>query len=359
MSYPSHLTSLTRLRFFAAIWVVVYHWREPWTVDVDSLTQLFAMGRFGVDLFFILSGFVLTHVYAEAREQGRFSFGRFLIARFARIWPLHIAVIGLLACVGLVASVVGVPFDRELFNVSDLPANILMVHAWGFVPEVSWNGPSWSISAEWFAYLAFPAYLMASIALRRRPWLLLLISIALFFILDRVHLWMFAETLPMATERFGVIRIIPEFLMGVALYRLGQSHTLPPAFARLSLALVLVIYFLAAHIGVDDRLVALLGAPMIFLLAELDRHAGETKSGLFVYLGDISYTIYMIHVPFFMVAFNLLQDVLGVLDQAMPTLVFVSLGTVMIGASAVSHELFEKPARQLIRKVGDHWIGAG
>ena len=72
--YPADLPSLTRLRFFAALWVVFYHWRVPWTVDIDSVTAFFAMGRFGVDLFFILSGFVLAHVYVAAREQGKFDF---------------------------------------------------------------------------------------------------------------------------------------------------------------------------------------------------------------------------------------------------------------------------------------------
>ena len=76
VGYPAHLVSLTRLRFFAALWVVFYHWRAPWDFDVDTVTQLLAMGRFGVDLFFILSGFVLAHVYLLAREEGRFDFAR-------------------------------------------------------------------------------------------------------------------------------------------------------------------------------------------------------------------------------------------------------------------------------------------
>lgn len=353
LGYPTHLVSLTRLRFFAALWVVFYHWRVPWDVDIDALTQLFAMGRFGVDLFFILSGFVLTHVYVAQREEGRFDFLRFIIARFARIWPLHIAVIAVLAVIGVGAAVLDVPFDSERFALADLPANILMIHAWGFAPDLSWNGPSWSISAEWFAYLAFPVYLMAAIGLKNRPWILLAISVALFFGLDQVHLRLFGETLPMATERYGVIRIIPEFLIGVGLYRLGQAHQVSRNVARIAFVSTLGVYLIAAHGAWDDRIIALLGAPLIFLLAELDRHAGDQAGGVMAYLGDISYAMYMLHVPFFMVSFNLLQDVFGVLQDTMSTGLFAGLLILMLGASAVTYEGLEKPARKHVRALGN------
>lgn len=357
VSYPRHLISLTRLRFFAAIWVVFYHWRAPWEFDVDSVTQFLAMGRFGVDLFFILSGFVLAHVYLNARETGRFDFTRFLVARFARIWPLHMAVILFLVLVWFMAEMLAVPFEAERFAIEDLPANILMVHAWGFAPDPSWNGPSWSISAEWFAYLAFPAYLMAAMAFRTRPWVLLVIAIALFFLLDQVHLALFGETLPMATERFGVIRIIPEFLIGVALFNVGQRHVLSRWVARYAFILLLGLYLWAAHWAWDDRILALLGAPMIFLLAELDRHAGEVRPGPFNYLGEISYSVYLIHVPFFMVGFNLLQDVLGWVDQTISLPGLVALLLVMIAAAAGTYHWIERPARSCLRSLGDRILG--
>jgi len=356
LAYPAHLASLTALRFFAALWVVLYHWRVPWAVEIDAATDLFAMGRFGVDLFFILSGFVLAHVYLDARENGRFDFKRFIIARFARIWPLHIAVILLLLGVWAGATAFDVPFERDQFALRDLPANILMIHAWGFAPDQTWNQPSWSISAEWFAYLAFPAYLMVAAKLKHRPLALLGIAISLFFGLDVVHGRLFGETLPMATERFGVIRIIPEFLIGIALYKLGRAYVMPRLVARTALPVMLLVYLWAAHSGWDDRAVALLGAPLIFLLAELDRHAGETRAVALTYLGDLSYSIYMLHIPFFMVAFNALQDVAGVVDQSMSTMLFAALLVLLLAASVVTFEWIEKPARIYLRRLGDHWL---
>ncbi|MCF8880998.1 acyltransferase [Hyphobacterium sp. SN044] len=352
--YPADLPSLTRLRFFAALWVVFYHWRVPWTVDIDSVTAFFAMGRFGVDLFFILSGFVLAHVYVAAREQGKFDFAKFIIARFARIYPLHLATIVLLALAAFGAWIVGVPFEREEFPIADLPANLLMIHAWGFAPNPGWNAPSWSISAEWFAYLAFPAYLMIAIALARRPLALVTIAIVAFLVLDLVHRSLFGESLPMATERFGVLRIIPEFLLGIAIYRLGNRYPLGRVTAGFVFGASLIIYVTAAHLAWDDRVIALLGAPIVLSLAELDRHAaGTPKQDPVRYLGEISYAIYMLHVPFFMIAFNLLQDVMGVIDETISTMSLLALLAAMLAASSLTYEWLEKPSRRAIRRWGN------
>ncbi len=355
--YPADLPSLTRLRFFAAFWVVFYHWREPWSVDVDAVTAFFEMGRFGVDLFFILSGFVLAHVYLAAREEGRFDFPRFILARFARIYPLHVATIALLALAALGAWFMGVPFSPQDFPLADLPANLLMVHAWGFAPNPGWNGPSWSISAEWFAYLAFPAYLMIAIALTGRPIILLGIAIASFLLFNQIHQSLFGESLPMATERFGVLRIIPEFLIGMALYRLGCRITLGRNLALAGFAVSLVVYLMSAHWAWDDRIIALLGAPLIYTLAELDRHARRAPSRDPVrYLGEISYSIYMLHVPFFMIAFNLLQDVFGLIGDTISTFVLLALLMAMLVASSAAYEWLEKPSRHVIRRWGDAWL---
>lgn len=354
MPYPQDLPGLTRIRFFAALWVVFYHWRAPWAVNVDAYTNLFAMGRFGVDLFFILSGFVLTHVYVASREAGMFDFRKFIIARIARIYPLHIATLALMALMAFGASRMGVPFDADMVPLSDLPAQLLMVHAWGFAPDLGWNGPSWSISAEWFAYLMFPAYLMVAIALKNRPWILLLLATALFLVLDQLHQGLFGDTLPMATERYGVIRIIPEFLIGVGLYRLGQAHSLPKMIARAGFWIVMLTYIVGAHLAWDDRVLALMGAPLIFLLAEMDRteRPRMRRDGL-RYLGDVSYAIYMIHVPFFMIAFNILQDFFGVIDDTISTALILGLLAGLLLASSLTYEILEKPPRNAIRKIAD------
>lgn len=82
--YPSDIRPLTSLRIVAAIWVLIYHFRDHLGLDVDRL-GLVAKGYLGVDLFFILSGFILSHVYLSRWEARTFHYGSFLWARLSRI----------------------------------------------------------------------------------------------------------------------------------------------------------------------------------------------------------------------------------------------------------------------------------
>ena len=89
MNRPENLKPLTTMRFFAAAWVVLYHY---WPLLVaGEKPALVARGYLGVELFFVLSGFILSHVYLESFGARTFSYGRFLWARLARIYPVHLA----------------------------------------------------------------------------------------------------------------------------------------------------------------------------------------------------------------------------------------------------------------------------
>src|SRR5471032_1559875 len=93
------LRPLTALRFFAAMWVVLYHYWP--NLNGEHMPALVAHGYLGVELFFVLSGFILCHVYLDQFASGRFRYGGFLWARLARVYPLHIAA---LVGIGLMAA---------------------------------------------------------------------------------------------------------------------------------------------------------------------------------------------------------------------------------------------------------------
>lgn len=129
------LLPLTSLRFVAASMIVLHH-----GIDRSRLPFSFPLDH-GVSFFFVLSGFILAYNYQlrnwpDAR--------RFLILRVARIWPAHI--------VTTIAAV----FILHTFNFKII-ANVLMIQSW--VPIASWyfsyNAVSWSISTEFFFYVAF------------------------------------------------------------------------------------------------------------------------------------------------------------------------------------------------------------
>ena len=87
---PVNLPQLTSFRFFAAAWVVLFGFVPLLRPEATFGAQpaILAKGYLGVELFFTLSGFILSHVYAEAWGAGRFRYSAFLWARLARIYPL-------------------------------------------------------------------------------------------------------------------------------------------------------------------------------------------------------------------------------------------------------------------------------
>jgi len=151
------IKALTGLRGYAALGVCIFHYTVPWTA-YDNWAMPFARhGNYGVAVFFVLSGFVLFHVYRTwfDRMVTAARYGRFMWHRIARIYPLHILLLFVAASLTLDDAQWGVmrggPNDTPLTFV----LNILLVHGWG-VHTVSWNSPSWTISVEFFAYLLFP-----------------------------------------------------------------------------------------------------------------------------------------------------------------------------------------------------------
>jgi peptidoglycan/LPS O-acetylase OafA/YrhL len=144
------LDALTALRFIAAAMIVVHHSRGNFGFSADGA------GRFVLDqavsFFFVMSGFILTYVYPrldtwEAR-------GRFWLARFARIWPAHLAAFVLLWV--LLQRPSRFPTGVSTWWLAAL--NLSMVQAWVPVWNVffSYNSVSWSISTEMFLYVLFP-----------------------------------------------------------------------------------------------------------------------------------------------------------------------------------------------------------
>ncbi|MFN7619336.1 MAG: acyltransferase family protein, partial [bacterium] len=220
--FPDVLDPLTGVRFFLALGVVLFHYQLQWTLPGDG--GLLNRARLAVDVFFILSGFILTHVYLQG--DGALNYRRFLAARFARIYPAHLFI--LLAMLGLVlaAPILGVGLEPGRFNPTDFAGSLLLVQAW-FPRETLalWNGPAWSLSAEWFAYLAFPAYAALALRLRNRPWVIISLAVIAFVALDAVYRAQFGPVLPRAEDSMGILRIVPEFLYGIGLYYLGQRWT--------------------------------------------------------------------------------------------------------------------------------------
>src|SRR3569623_534100 len=124
---------------------------------------------------------------------------------------------------GVAALARGLALSHPVLVWSDLPSELLLVHAWGLAKASGWNHASWSISAEWFAYLAFPAFAWLAIKARGRPWTAVAASLAFLAVLYAGFEALTGAALTHAPFAWGALRIVPCFTYGCALYLLWRA----------------------------------------------------------------------------------------------------------------------------------------
>ena len=328
------LPALTGVRGVAACIVAVFHmnywfYAGGWNPDGPGtvLATVFRAGYLGVDLFFALSGYVIAGAYLEAfRRPSRGTYAHFLIRRFARIWPLHVATLLLY---------IGAPSCRAP---GDLAGNLLMVQAWGVIGHITCNEPSWSISGEWFAYLAFPG--LAWLLLRSGRWAALALA-ALGLGGLGLLAWLGGSNSLDVTFSLGLLRAACGFTGGAALCR-GFADVKPHlGFDGCGILIIAAIGGLAM-VDASDLLVAGLFGPLVLCIACA---AGPLRTILgaapVVWLGEISYSLYLWH--------HFLIDTLKSWGAALTTPAAVGLALCsIIGVAALSRRWIEQPARVTI-----------
>src|SRR5262249_33825967 len=176
-----YVPALTGIRALAALLVLGMHTEQNVPFGLDSFLPFFARGYLGVDFFFVLSGFIITHVYfASLASPSRSAVQIFLWHRFIRLYPVHITVLAGLVAVFSLAHAAGCTFTHpQEWQWNELLWQLTLLHAWGVTATPGWNAPSWSISAEWFAYLLFPLLAPALVWVRERGIALLIAAAAL------------------------------------------------------------------------------------------------------------------------------------------------------------------------------------
>lgn len=347
---PPDLRALTGLRFLAALWVVLY---TAWPhLDVSWIPVAVTRGYLGVEVFFVLSGFILSHVYLEAAGQGRYSYGGFLWARIARVYPLHLLTLFGMVALGIAGTAAGLSIDGSLTDWRALPAHLTMTHAWGLAPSSAFNHPSWSISAEWFAYLTFPAWAFLAWRLRERPVVAVAGAVALALAIYAAFQPLAGFSLTEATFRWGALRIVPCFVLGCALYLVYRRAPIP--FAG-PVALISGLGLLAsASLGFWDPVTVLLAGGLILGLGSLDNaRAGLMGSKAAVYLGEISYSIYMVCAPVLLIMTNVAARLTGADDKRFHIIVWLVVVAAIPVAAMATYHLVERPARKALRGMAD------
>ena len=219
------IRQLTGVRFIAAAWVLGYHLQAPLAVlglaSIPIVTDTLRVGRLGVDLFFALSGFILTHTYLErlGRRLRAQSSAGFWWLRLARVYPVHLVML-IVAGIAVIAQakVTGGTLDRDWLNPLDFGKNLLLVQEWGPSPQRGWSFVAWSLSMEWLAYLAFPVIVLLLWRMHRSlrtGWLIL----AWIVVLVPLMALAMRTSDPYYTDAWGsTIRLATEFTAGAITY---------------------------------------------------------------------------------------------------------------------------------------------
>jgi peptidoglycan/LPS O-acetylase OafA/YrhL len=294
----SEIKPLTGIRGIAALAVLHHHFGEKLEVILPSLNFFSIMqqhGSIGVDLFFILSGFIMTYVYSQHRIPfTKADYKNFMIKRFARIYPNHFVVLMFLLTMWLTAHVLGISMHGD-YSMYNFFLQLTLLN--GYIPNSAWNYPSWSVSAEWFGYMAiFPlSIILTRLGIVRKYPLVFSAGIIILYVI-------FLRHAPSWTN--ATFRISTEFLCGVFLFMSwedrGSNAALGFAWADL-VALILLGGFAASFfwtlptILVGDILVLLCPVLIYGLATQRGLLAKALQTKPMVYLGAISYALYISH----------------------------------------------------------------
>ncbi len=339
------LPSLTALRGLAALWVVLFHYSvlDFPRLDITAHSHLIGKGYLAVDLFFMLSGLVMTHVYYRAFcESIARHYWSFIAARIARLYPLHLVVLLVfvmtalaiaLFAYGATGTFAGIPLLGAR-SLSAFAANLFMLQGLN-AAELSWNFPAWSISVEFMAYVAFPFAL--PFVWRAGPWLRLVLfscvvaALLLFTALagGDFNQW---------TGPITLLRCLPEFILGALLYRTYHDGVFASFFQRDAVGYgALAAAVLSLHFGAPDIIsVALFPVLILAALGNAGTVAQAINTAPLLWLGEISYSLYLIHGLVDYVVTQVL-DGLGVHERAHLSVgVSLALLTVMLAVALIA-----------------------
>ncbi|WP_366143281.1 acyltransferase [Soonwooa sp.] len=324
---------LTSLRFFFAFMVLLSHFPFPFN---NVFYKIFSNGSVGVSFFFILSGFILTHNY-EARFASGYNKQKFWLDRIIRIYPVHIIFLSFFALFFICSGNLFPNFFLKYLS------HFFLIQNYIPIKDVysNFNKPSWSICCELFFYFLFP-FLVLRI---RKNTLLFLILILVFPII----LYLINNSGSMYIGISPFFRL-PDFIVGIFSYKIYTWAK--PKFKDLSLlstsvievaSIVILVSSLYLFSGMDYyRVFPIFWLPMVVFIIVMSLSTGTFSKiishKIFIYLGEISYSIYMSHYLIITLATTYLRDSI-IFKNRISALLFIVLITIII--SSISYHLIE------------------
>jgi peptidoglycan/LPS O-acetylase OafA/YrhL len=336
---PREIVPLTALRGVAALWVVALHFAG--NLDLSGfvslsdgpLRNMLRGGELAVDVFFVLSGYVLAMTWREGQPVSAF-----WIRRVGRIFPLHLVVLAGMA-VGVWAMLrMGVKTrDMAFFDFRLLPEHATLTFIWLGLP-IGWNAPTWSLSVEFAGYILFPV-VMAVLLRVSRPSL-------------PVVTGLLALSTAAVVQAFDLPHEGPQALLcgflgiatGASLW-LGGIGPLARAPSLCALAILVLLAFDVPGPAVLPivGLVAGLALPEPTATGRVLSHSAAA------WLGKVSYAIYLLHAPLLILFLQVLRR-LPALQSATGLAAFaVVYVAVLLAAAELAHRVVERPGIRAAR----------
>jgi peptidoglycan/LPS O-acetylase OafA/YrhL len=305
------IRALTGVRGVAAAVIVAYHFGDVQLFGGGNIAYYrIPHGYLPVDLFFMLSGYVIGLTYRDAFGSGSLkNYATFMLKRVARLYPAYLA-IGLLYVAKIAAGLSGQD-TLSMFSPSDIVGNLLMMTGWGLYihPLI---GVSWAASAEMGSYLLVPLLMLVTI--RRSQLVCGFAVLAALVAIYAVSISGRGSSGPLdvvnGNSFYPMLRAVAGFTLGLAMFRFaGVLDRLSMTAQDVLLTVILVAIITTVSLAAGDRLLYLLFIPLVAVLSRDGRLAQALFGNALVYrLGIISYSIYLIHPLFVSFAVRAWRD---------------------------------------------------
>jgi peptidoglycan/LPS O-acetylase OafA/YrhL len=281
-------------RGIAALFVALYRFQaEGWLFHLPIVRH----AALFVDFFFVLSGFVIAYAYLDRLDNGR-AFGNFILRRFGRLWPLHVAMFLPFLAFEIIRLASGADDSAPPFTgyraPGTIPVELAFLSSLGFYPTTGWNTPSWSISSEFWTYVVFG--LLCLPARRFMGWIAAAIVAGAL-----TAIWIYGPGHLDITFAAGTVRCMAGFFAGVLVCLAWRRlrPRLPELRGAMGAAEIPALAFAGAFIWLAGETSASLAAPFVFgafvfiFTAEAGPVSRLMGGKAFRLIGELSYSIYM------------------------------------------------------------------
>lgn len=337
------ISQITFTRFVAAMAIVISHFnKDLFLYKISFISDIFLRANVGVSYFFILSGFIMIVAYHRKEKIGYQDYYR---NRVARIYPLYV--------VGLLLYLLTRYSDFGFYNVFLYLSGI---QSWIPGKALILNFPGWSISVEFLFYLLFPLlYNYFYVKGNKSIWVIVILIWIGTQVFSNLYISSSSYKGP-HTESHEFIHYFPlwhinEFLIGnlAGLFfvknRKEKNYDLTIVLLFIGIMLSLIFIPLNFHNG----LMAVLFVPAIYMISCNNGVVTKVFSiKPLEFLGEISYAIYIIHIPLLYILRSVLWDDFKISQS---NTVFWIYMLVLMVVSAVFYEFIERPMRNYLKKI--------